>query len=170
MKTQSHRKPKRITLQPGQEWVWDYPRPPCLERVDKCIRIEFAGRTLADTRNAWRVLETSHPPVYYLPPQDIRMEWLEPERGSSVCEWKGVASYYSLVVESRLLARVAWTYLEPMEPFAPIKNHIAFYSQPLDACFVDGEKVRSQAGSFYGGWITKNIVGPFKGEPGTEGW
>jgi uncharacterized protein (DUF427 family) len=141
-----------------------------MERVSKEVVIEFAGNTIARTRSAWRVLETSHPPVCYLPPDDIRMEWLEPVGGTSICEWKGVASYYSLNVGGRKLDRAAWTYHEPTALFAPIKDHIAFYPGPLDGCYIDGEKARPQAGSFYGGWITNDIVGPFKGKPGTEGW
>ena len=156
--------------QKGQESVWDYPRPPRLERVPKHIKVELAGRTLAETDNAWRVLETSHPPVYYIPPEDVRMEYLRPEPGSSFCEWKGQASYYSLRVGDRIVHRAAWSYHSPSRAFAPIRDHVAFYAGPMDGCYVDGEKVRPQPGSFYGGWLTSDIVGPFKGEPGTEGW
>jgi uncharacterized protein (DUF427 family) len=157
-------------LKPGEESVWAYPRPPRLEPSARHIRVEFAGRAVADTHRAWRVLETSHLPVYYIPPEDVRMEYLKPEAGHSYCEWKGRASYYALEVGDRVAHRAAWTYREPTGPFAPIRDHLAFYAGPMDRCTVDGEKVEPQPGSFYGGWVTANIVGPFKGEPGTEGW
>jgi uncharacterized protein (DUF427 family) len=154
----------------GQESVWAYPRPPRLERVSKRIQIVFNGVTIADTKEAWRVLETSHPPVYYLPPQDIRMEYLSPGNGRSLCEWKGQAQYWSIIVGDKQAANVGWYYPNPTAPFAAIKNHVAFYAGPMDACYVAGERVRPQPGQFYGGWITSDIVGPFKGEPGTMGW
>lgn len=163
-------KPTPITPEAGQESVWDYPRPPRLEDTDKHIQIIFNGVTIADTRRAKRVLETSHPPVYYLPPEDIQMQYLLPDDGRSFCEWKGEARYYSVVVGNKRIERVAWTYPKPTASFASLKDHIAFYAAPMDACLVDGEKVRPQPGNFYGGWITKDIVGPFKGEPGTMGW
>jgi uncharacterized protein (DUF427 family) len=163
-------RPKPIQPGPGQESVWDYPRPPRLEQTDRHITIVFNGVTIADTRRAWRVLETSHPPVYYLPPEDIRMAYLISAPGRSWCEWKGEAGYYTLQVNGRRAESVAWTYHQPTPPFAPIKDHVAFYAAPMDACFVDGERVRPQPGNFYGGWITGDVVGPFKGEPGTMGW
>jgi uncharacterized protein (DUF427 family) len=125
---------------------------------------------IADTHRAKRVLETSHPPVYYLPPSDIKMEYLEKSRQSSWCEWKGQATYYNLLVEKRKLEKVAWYYPHPVADFRSLKDHIAFYPAPMDACYIDGEKVTPQPGNFYGGWITKNIVGPFKGEAGTMFW
>ncbi len=155
---------------PGQESVWDYPRPPRLEPTGKRIQIVFQGVEIANTTAAYRVLETSHPPVYYLPPADIRMEYLRPAEGGSLCEWKGQASYYDLAVGSVTLPQVAWTYLKPTPSFAAIAGYIAFYAGPMDACMVDGERVTPQPGGFYGGWITRDIVGPFKGEPGTWGW
>jgi uncharacterized protein (DUF427 family) len=157
-------------LEPGREWVWDYPRPPRLEPVAQRVRVQFAGLLIADTRRAWRVLETSHPPVYYLPPGDVRMQYLRPEPGSSLCEWKGRAAYYSLVAGDQAVRRAAWSYPEPSRPFAAIRGHLAFYAGPLVACFLEEEKVRPQPGSFYGGWITDHLVGPFKGKPGSEGW
>lgn len=162
--------PTPIRPGPGQESVWDYPRPPRLEDMDKQIQIIFNGVVIADTRRAKRVLETSHPPVYYLPPEDIHMAYLSVAAGSSFCEWKGAARYYNLAVNGRRVERVGWSYPNPTTPFAAIKDYIAFYAGPMDACLVDGERVRPQPGDFYGGWITDDIVGPFKGEPGTRSW
>ena len=163
-------RPQPIPPQPGQESVWDYPRPPRLEPTTKHIRIVFNGVVIADTRRAWRVLETSHPPVYYIPPEDIRMEYLQPGAGRSFCEWKGTAGYYTLAVNGRSAENVAWYYPRPTPAFAAIRNHVAFYAAPMDECTVDGERVTPQPGGFYGGWITADVVGPFKGEPGTTGW
>jgi uncharacterized protein (DUF427 family) len=132
--------------------------------------VVFGGVTIADTRDARRVLETSHPPVYYIPEKDIRMEFLSRAGGSSLCEWKGTALYYDIAVESRTARRAAWVYPDPTPAFASIKDCIAFYPAMMDACYVNGEKVRSQPGDFYGGWITDDIVGPFKGSPGTGFW
>ncbi|MGG6297874.1 DUF427 domain-containing protein [Leptolyngbya sp. AN02str] len=155
---------------PGQESVWDYPRPPRLEPVTQPIQIVLNGVTIADTHRAMRVLETSHPPVYYIPPDDIQMQYLVASPRSSFCEWKGMAGYCTVTVGDRTLTDVAWYYPEPTPSFAPIKDYVAFYAGPMDACYVGGEKVTPQPGGFYGGWITSNIVGPFKGEPGTWGW
>ena len=163
-------KPKRIAPGPGQESVWDYPRPPRLETTPRHIQVYFNGLLLADTRRAYRVLETSHPPVYYLPPADIQMQCLIPAGGQSWCEWKGQAAYYSVVVGERRTENVAWYYPNPTPSFLPIKNYVAFYPRPMDRCLVDGEVVVPQPGGFYGGWITSDVVGPFKGEPGTMGW
>lgn len=162
--------PAPIKPDPGQESVWDYPRPPRLEDTSKHIQVIFNGVVIADTRRAKRVLETSHPPVYYLPPDDIRMEYLNATAGSSFCEWKGVARYFDLQVNGRRTERVGWSYPNPTQSFAAIKDYVAFYAGPMDACLVDGERVRPQPGDFYGGWITADVVGPFKGEPGTRGW
>jgi uncharacterized protein (DUF427 family) len=127
--------------------------------------------TIADTNNSYRVLETSHPPVYYLPPQDIRIEYLKPsDQASSFCEWKGLAHYYSVIVGDKQAENVAWSYDNPTTDFAAIQNYIAFYADPMDGCYVNGEKVQPQPGRFYGGWITSDIVGPFKGESGSWGW
>lgn len=154
----------------GQESVWDYPRPPKLEPTNKHIQVFFNGKLLADTHGAWRVLETSHPPVYYIPPEDIRMDYLNPSEGVSWCEWKGQAAYFDVLVGDKVAEKVAWTYPRPTPSFQAIKDHLAFYAWAMDQCFVDGELVRPQPGNFYGGWITDDIVGPFKGEPGTMGW
>ncbi len=161
---------QRIPPEPGQESVWDYPRPPRLEETQKHIEVIFNTIVIASTRRAMRVLETSHPPVYYIPRQDVLMQYLLPSTGQSVCEWKGIAAYYSVVVEDKTVARAAWYYPDPTPNFRPIKDCIAFYPSLMDGCFVDGELVRPQPGDFYGGWITSDIVGPFKGEPGTYGW
>lgn len=155
---------------PGQESVWDYPRPPRMEDVEEKVKVVFGDVTLAYTTGAKRVLETSHPPVYYIPPEDIRMEHLRPSAGTSYCEWKGRAGYYDVVVEDRVEERAAWFYPSPMPSFRDLKDYVAFYPSRMDACWVGGEKVEAQDGDFYGGWITPNIVGPFKGSPGTWGW
>jgi uncharacterized protein (DUF427 family) len=152
------------------ESVWDYPRPPRLEASQRRVRVEFAGELIADTTRAYRVLETSHPPVYYIPPEDVRSETLRPSRRHSFCEWKGRASYYDLVVGERVVRDAAWYYPDPTSPFVAIRDHVAFYPGRVDAAFVDDEQVQAQAGDFYGGWITAEIEGPFKGGPGTAGW
>ncbi len=163
--------PQRIEPKPGQESVWDYPRPPRLERSPKQIEIVFNEVTIATSCNTYRVLETSHPPVYYIAPEDIQMDYLQPVKsGRSFCEWKGLAGYYNLIVKERQVINAAWYYPHPTAEFAPIKNYIAFYPSKMDACYVDDEKVQAQAGDFYGGWITQDIVGPFKGEAGSWGW
>jgi uncharacterized protein (DUF427 family) len=126
--------------------------------------------TIADTHEAKRVLETSHPPVYYIPPQDIRMALLERSAVTSLCEWKGLAVYYTVAVGDKRAEKAAWTYPDPRPGFREIKDHFAFYAGPMDACHVNGERVQPQPGGFYGGWITKTIVGPFKGVPGSVGW
>lgn len=161
---------ERIVPGPGQESVWDYPRPPRLEETSHHIQIILAGVTIAETRRAWRVLETSHPPVFYLPPDDLVAAHFIPASGSSFCEWKGAASYFDLVVGDRVEERAAWTYRRPTPPFAPIADYVAVYPGRMDGCYVAGERVQAQPGDFYGGWITSAIVGPFKGEPGTQGW
>ena len=163
-------KPARIAPLPGQESVWDYPRPPRLEPVTKRLRIIFGGETIADTTSAYRVLETSHPPVYYIPPADIAQQYLQKVAGSSWCEFKGHASYWSLDVNGRRAKEAAWSYPRPAPAFAAIADHLAFYASRVDDCFVGDERVQAQSGDFYGGWITTDIVGPFKGEPGTRGW
>ena len=153
-----------------KESVWEYPRPPRLEPVTRRIRIEFAGETIADTTRAYRVLETSHPPVYYIPPEDIRMEFLRRTPGSSFCEWKGEASYWTLAVNTKRADKAAWSYDSPTRAFQPILGYLAFYPSRVDACWVDDEEVQAQPGDFYGGWITSDITGPFKGGAGTYAW
>lgn len=161
---------QRIEPGPGQESVWDYPRPPRLEECSERIKVFVDGVVIAESVQTKRVLETSHPPVYYIPRADIRLDLLKPATGQSWCEWKGNARYYDLVVGDRKIFRAAWAYPSPSRAFEPIRDHIAFYPHLMDACFVGAEQVQAQAGGFYGGWITSNIVGPFKGEPETRGW
>ncbi|MBD2579415.1 DUF427 domain-containing protein [Oscillatoria sp. FACHB-1406] len=161
---------KRIEPKPGQESVWDYPRPPRLEPSTKHIQVIFNGITLADSTKTYRVLETSHPPGYYIPATDIKMEYLTLSPRQTFCEWKGVARYYTLLAEDRKIPNVGWNYPSPTERFAALKDCIAFYPSLLDACYVDGERVQAQEGDFYGGWITNDIVGPFKGGMGTLSW
>jgi uncharacterized protein (DUF427 family) len=163
-------KPPRIEPGPDQESVWDYPRPPRLEACSSLIEIVTQGIQIARTRESYRVLETSHPPVYYLPPESIRMDLLRRSPGNSFCEWKGRADYYTLVLDDRLVSNVAWAYPQPTERFQQIAGYLAFYPSKMDACYVDGEQVRAQEGDFYGGWITRRVVGPFKGGPGSMGW
>jgi uncharacterized protein (DUF427 family) len=163
-------RPQPIPPLPGQESVWQYPRPPRLELSPKHLKIVFNGVTIAETRQSYRVLETSHPPVYYLPPQDIRREYLQPTAERSFCEWKGVAGYYTVTVGDQQAVNVAWYYPDPTPTFAPMQNYVAFYPGRMDACYVNDEVVRPQPGNFYGGWITDDIVGPFKGEPNSWGW
>ncbi len=163
------RPPFAITPQPGQESVWDYPRPPRLAPDTREVVVRFGEVEIARTRRALRVLETASPPTVYLPVQDIRMEHLVPADGSSHCEWKGDAGYWSVVADGQRLDRVAWSYPEPFDDFAALRDHIAFYPQPLD-CRVDGVRVLPQPGRFYAGWITPEVIGPFKGEPGSGGW
>ncbi len=162
--------PKRIEPKPGQESVWDYPRPPRVEDSKKHIKVIFNNEVIAETNEAKRVLETSSPPVYYIPLKDIKIECIIKTTKKTFCEWKGVASYYSVVVGNKRVEDAAWFYPDPMPRYRSIKDYVAFYPQKMDACYVDGKLVKPQPGSFYGGWITSEIVGPFKGEPGTEGW
>jgi uncharacterized protein (DUF427 family) len=152
------------------ENVWDYPRPPALERVTKPIRIVFSGQTIAETNAAWRVLETSHPPVYYLPPGAFAPGTLQPATGGSFCEWKGEAEYWTITAGTKSAIRAGWSYPDPTPRFAAIRDHIAVYAGKMDACFVGDEQVTPQPGGFYGGWITKDLKGPFKGGPGSMGW
>ena len=157
------------------ESVWDYPRPPAIEAVHKHLVIELDGLTLADTSRAggapaFAVKETSHPPTYYLPPSALLMDALESMPGSSFCEWKGRASYWSFTGPTRRVPKLAWSYADPTERFSALRDHLAFYPSKCDACSVDGERVTAQDGDFYGGWITPDIEGPFKGAPGTMGW
>lgn len=164
------RHPRAEAPKPGQESVWDYPRPAICEPTGLPIRIEFGGKVIAETRSAFRTLETSHPPTYYLPPEDIVAGVLEPSGHRSLCEWKGQARYFDVVVGAQRAANAAWAYDTPTTPFAPIKGFLAFYPALMDACFVDGERVQPQPGGFYGGWVTSHVAGPFKGAPGTMGW
>lgn len=162
--------PQPLTPGPGQESVWAYPRPPRLERTARRIEIVLGGVTVADTTAAFRVLETSHPPTYYLPKDAFLPGVLSPAPGRSVCEWKGPATYWTLSAGGRVAEAAGWSYERPTPPFRDLAGHVAVYAGRMDECRVDGEVVTPQPGGFYGGWITSDVVGPFKGEPGTLGW
>jgi uncharacterized protein (DUF427 family) len=162
--------PKRVEPGPGQESVWDYPRPPRLEAVTETLKVVFADTVIAETARGHRVLETSHPPVYYFPPEDVTLEHLVLAGGGSVCEFKGAAAYWDLRVGEKVSEKAAWSYPEIWPPYEAIRGHLAFYASRVDACFVGDERVQAQEGDFYGGWITAKVVGPFKGPPGTRGW
>jgi uncharacterized protein (DUF427 family) len=152
----------------GQESVWDYPRPPAIVADDRLVEVRAGPTLVASSRQALRVLETASPPTFYLPRDHVAMHLLRRAAGHSHCEWKGRASYFDLVGEHPVAA-AAWSYERPFGEFAAIAGHLSFYPARL-ACYVDGERVRAQAGGFYGGWITDEIVGPFKGEAGTGAW
>lgn len=155
---------------PGQESVWAYPRPPRVEPCNRHLQVVFNGVIVADTQRAYRVLETSHPPTYCFPPEDVLFDYLTLSKHSSFCEWKGQAQYYHVRVGDKQADQAAWFYPEPTEPFTSLRNYLSFYPQPMDECRVDGEVVQPQPGGFYGGWITSDIVGPFKGGMGTLSW
>lgn len=161
---------RRIEPQDGQESVWDYPRPPRVEKTDKRIRVIFNGKTIIDTTSAYRVLETSHPPAYYMPQADIDMSAFTSTSRRTFCEFKGGASYWTIEVDGKKAENAGWSYANPSPGFENIKDYICVYASKMEACFVDEEEVQAQAGDFYGGWITSDIVGPFKGGPGTWGW
>lgn len=161
---------ERIEPGPGQESAWDYPRPPRVEPTQRHVVADFGGVTIADTTQAVRVLETTHPPVYYVPPQHVRLELLTLSTLRTECEYKGTASYYDLALDGRTVRNVAWVFTDPKPGYEAIRGRIAFYPGRVDAAFVDGERVIPQPGTFYGGWITSDVVGPFKGEPGSWGW
>lgn len=153
------------------ESVWDYPRPPKLESIEKELTVVHNGETIAETQNGWRVLETSHPPNYYFPREDVDMSYLSIVDGyTTMCEWKGKAHYFDIHIGEELAEKAAWTYPEPLSNFSDLKDAVAFFASRVDECYVDGERVTPQPGSFYGGWITERIEGPFKGGPGTRGW
>jgi uncharacterized protein (DUF427 family) len=165
------RRPQRIdTPRPGQQSVWDFPRPPALQRVLDRVTVEFAGQVIADTARAVRVCETASPPTYYVPDTDVRMDLLRPAGGASFCEWKGTATYQSLVVSDQTAPRCAWFYPSPTDEYRELAGMIAFYPRRVDRCTVGDLEVRPQPGEFYAGWVTPDLVGPFKGEPGSEGW
>ena len=155
---------------PGQESCWAYPRPPVVESTPEHVVVELGGVAIAETTSALRLLETSHPPTYYLPRDAFVAGSLRPTADSSMCEWKGYASYFDVVGDTVVAARSAWHYPEPAPAFAALRDHVAVYPAAMDRCLVGGEIVTPQAGGFYGGWITSRVVGPFKGEPGTWGW
>lgn len=155
---------------PDQESVWDYPRPPRLEASDAHVRVIFGGRTIVDTHRALRLLETSHPPSWYLPAEDCDADAFVPVHGRSFCEFKGTAAYFDVVVGDARAPSAAWCYPRPGPAYAALAGYRCLYAAPMDACLVDGVTVVPQTGRFYGGWITPDVVGPFKGPPGTEFW
>jgi len=155
---------------PGQRSVWTLPRPAVAERTSSRLRVVFAGRTIAETTQGVMTLETSHPPSYYFPPEDIAPGVLTEVGRRTICEWKGVAAYFDVRANGRTAVGAAWGYPEPTPAFAMLEEHVAFYAGMMDACFVDDEEVTPQAGGFYGGWITSGYAGPFKGVPGSNSW
>jgi uncharacterized protein (DUF427 family) len=163
-------RPQRIEPGPGQESVWDYPRPPDVRPSDEHVVVIHRGMVIAGTRRAVRVCETSQAPAYYLPRSDIAMHHLVRTERRSYCEWKGEATYWGVQVGDVVLADAAWSYESPTAAYRSITGYLAFYAQKLDECRVDGELVEPNAGGFYGGWVTSRVVGPFKGAPGTQGW
>ena len=155
---------------PGEESVWDYPRPPRVELLTRRLRVELEGVLIAATVRGRRVLDTSSPPVYYFPPEDVRHDLLEVTPDTTFCEWKGVARSFAARVGERRVAHAAWSYPEPDEGYETIRDHFAFFPRRVDACYVDAERVTPQPGDYYGGWITKSVKGPFTGAPGTDLW
>lgn len=154
-----------------QRRVADFPRPPAIEREPRRITVVLGGVTIADTTEAWRILETTHPPTYYLPRAHFTPGCVGPGTPfGSLCEWKGRAAYVTLIGGDKVESDAGWTYAAPNPPYAPIRHHIALYAGRMDSCTVDGETVTPQPGGFYGGWITGDLIGPFKGSPGTEWW
>lgn len=152
------------------ESVWDYPRPPRVEASSERIVVRLGGRVIVDTTSSYRVLETSHPPTYYVPKRDMAEGVLEAVGGSTFCEFKGKASYYDIVVDGKRASRAAWEYPDPPKRYAMLVDHVSIYAAHMDAVYVDEEKIEAQAGDYYGGWITSRVKGPFKGGPGTWGW
>lgn len=152
------------------ENVWDYPRPPSIEPCDELIVVELGGLVLVETSRSYRICETSHPPTYYLPLESFAPGVLRPIAATTVCEWKGAASYFDVVTPGRTIPAGAWTYPRPNARFADLAGHVAVYPGKVDRCTVDGEVVQAQEGDFYGGWITSRVTGPFKGAAGTLGW
>lgn len=155
---------------PRQESVWDYPRPPRLAPSSKRVVVTLGGVVVVDTVAAIRVLETSHPPAWYLPLADALAEAFVPVSGTSFCEWKGVARYLDVTAGGVRAARGAWVFPEPTPGYGSLREHVSLYPALMDGCTVDGEVVRPQEGGFYGGWITDDVVGPFKGPPGSQYW
>lgn len=160
----------RAVPDPGQESVWDYPRPPRVEPVAERIRVVVDGVVAADSTRALRVLETAGPPVYYLPPDDVRVDLLVRTPHRSLCEFKGEASYWTVALPGRSIANAAWSYPRPKPGYVAIRDYLAFYAWAVDEAWVGDERATPQPGRFYGGWVTSRIVGPFKGDPGSFGW
>ena len=164
------RRPVPETPGPGQESVWDYPRPPRVEPSRESVEVWLGGVRIAASTRSLRVLETSHPPAYYLPADDFEPGSLRTTEGSSWCEFKGAAAYFDVYGGDAVAPRAAWTYPTPSPGFEAIAGHVAVMPGAMDRCTVNGEVVRAQQGGFYGGWITSRVVGPFKGVPGSWGW
>ena len=153
------------------ENVWEYPRPPALEPCHRRVRVRLGGVTIADSTRALRVLETTHPPGLYVPPQDIVGGSLTPSTARpTLCEFKGLAVYFDVHGGDAAVAAAAWAYPDPVGAYAALRDHVSFYPGRMDECLLDDEVVRPQEGGFYGGWITADIAGPFKGGAGTLGW
>ncbi len=165
----AERPPWAEVPRPDQESVWDYPRPPRLAPDTREVLVCWGSRVVARSHRAIRVLETAHPPSFYLPWADVVRECFQPAAGTSVCEWKGPAAYWSLVDGSARLDRIAWSYPDPLPAARALADCVSFYPKELD-CFVGGAAVTPQPGGFYGGWITPDLAGPFKGGAGTQGW
>lgn len=157
-------------IRKGPESVWDYPRPPRVEPCFLPITVEFGGIVLARSDASFRVVETASPPVFYLPPDDVQVERLQRSTHASWCEWKGRAEYWTVTVGERRAIHAAWSYPDPRPGYEALRGYFAFYAGKMDRCLVGDQPVDAQAGDFYGGWITPDIVGPFKGDPGTEHW
>ncbi len=166
----AHRtKMKREKPEPGQESVWDYPRPPRLESSSRTVSVMLAGQQIACSANSYRILETSHPPSWYVPREYVRLDFVNPTRKQSFCEWKGLATYWTVRIGNIVVEDAAWSYESPTPAFHDIQGCFAFYPNRLE-CYIDDERVQPQPGGFYGGWITKDLAGPFKGIPGSSGW
>lgn len=163
-------RPQPIEPGPGQESVWDYPRPPRIEAVRSQVEVNFAGETIALTLEPLRVLETSHPPGYYFPPSSVVPGRLFPTEHRTWCEFKGEARYFTVALKGEVAPNAAWCFPEPLPGYEAFAGYFSFYPSRMDACYVDGEFAQGQAGGFYGGWITSTVVGPFKGDPGSTGW
>ena len=169
------RRPKHVDVPAaGQESVWDFPRPPRVDVVNKRVRVVFAGIEIANSTRALRVVETAGAPCYYVPPEDVVPGTLVATGDWSVCEWKGAAVYYDVCANDRVAKDAAWAYLDPLTDlgrgYERIAGYAAFYCAKMDACYLDGERVRPQPGGFYGGWVTDDLAGPIKGVPGSDGW
>jgi len=167
--TGHQRPPFAETPGPGQESVWDYPRPPKLVAEHRRIVVKSGDLLIADSRETYRILETAGPPTFYIPPRNVHQELLKPFPGTSICEWKGTAQYCALATSTLPRQAIGWSYPKALAPYSATANYFSFYPGRV-GCFVDSERVRPQPGYFYGGWITDEIVGPWKGEPGTESW
>jgi uncharacterized protein (DUF427 family) len=157
-----------ITPKKGQVSVWDFPRPPALVKEPRLLEVKHHGEIIAKSQNALAVQETASPPTYYVPQEDVKLDLLvQMANKTSLCEWKGASTYWALKEQPN--QAIAWSYPKPFSPFEPLKDYLAFYPQHLE-CYLNDEQVTPQPGGFYAGWITKELVGPFKGEPGTGHW